>query len=109
MSIDIVNTTELAKRLGGIDPKHIRKAIKLGQLEPGVHFMTIATGEPLFQWSAELVQKLHDSCRKKPAPRAQEPKTTTNRDKINFRSLGLADVDSSKPTKPKPTQPKPTA
>lgn len=112
VSIEIINTNELANRLAKIDPKQIRRAIKLGQLEPGVHFITIAAGEPLFEWNAELVQKLHESCRKRPTARTQKTKTT-NTDKINFGSLGLAHLDSGNPTAPKPTalasggQPKP--
>lgn len=108
VSINITNIKGLAKELSDIDPNYVKKAIKLGQLEAGEHFFTVGGSEPLFQLDAELVKKLHESCRKKPECRTQKPKTTTS-GKINFGSLGLAHLDSSKPTGPKPTGPKTAA
>lgn len=96
MNSEMVNIKGLAKLLADIDPCHIRKAIKLGQLEPGVHFFTIADSEPIFEWNPELRKKLFESCRKKPEARKQRPQTT-NEAKINYGSLGLAHLDTSKP------------
>lgn len=98
----MVDTNGLAELLAGIDPKFIRKAIKLGQLEHGVHFITVGGSEPIFEWNAELKKKLYESCRKEPEVRTQKQKTT-DQAKINLGSLGLAHLDSSKPTPARPT------
>jgi hypothetical protein len=92
----MIDTNGLAKKLADIHPSYIKKAIKIGQLEAGVHYMTLGGSEPIFEWTPELKKKLFDSCKTKPEPRIQKPKTTDEA-KINLESLGLAHLDPSKP------------
>jgi hypothetical protein len=107
VNIEIIDIKELAKRLG-LEVRFIKKAIKLGQLEPGVHFIDICGGGPIFEWNAELIKKLHESCRKQPEARTQKARTTTDQSKINLGSLGLAHLDTSMLAPSKPTPPRPT-
>ncbi|UPU37475.1 hypothetical protein M1B72_07155 [Geomonas paludis] len=90
MDIEIIDCKELGKRLR-IETKNIKKAIELEQLQPGVHFIDIGGSGPRFEWSEELIKKLHDCCKK--CPDARPPKVRARQCRINLGSLGLPEQD----------------